>query len=653
MKKRTWKDRLTGLFFGAMLAGETAVVLDFVLAWRGMPLSVTAFAAAFLALTLVLQIVPGLTGKRLMKLTLALTAAAVVGAAGLFAGWKSFRQESVYRNADAGKEQFFGDQRVMVIVPHQDDEINIAGGIMEQYAAYKSDIYPVFITNGDGMTPAQTRYSEALAVCDYIGIPGENAVFLGYGDQWQEGGPHLYNALPGQVMTSAAGKTVVYGTEAAPAFREGQAYTVENLLADLETVILMRQPDVIYCSDYDSHIDHKATTLAFEKVMGKILRENPGYRPVVYKAYAYKTAWYAEADFYETNLGATGDVFAEPYWQKPQVYRWEDRVRLPVKGDTLSRSVFSGGTYETLKLHESQEAFFQTARVVNSDKVFWKRNTNSLCCFAEIQTSSASNQATLLTDFMLLENHCLTDILHQPTDGTWIPEKTDADKQVTVTFPEPVAIADIVLYDNPSEEDNVLAAQLLFDDGTVLETGALHSGGAATVIPVDKAEVTSFSVRLTAVEGEKAGLTEIEAFPEETPDSRGFVKIMDPEGNFAYDYWIDSRGKAEFTLYRYGNVPMEADAYTVSCANVDCSAVWKDGCLTVFCPEGESAVVTLSCGEDGPSDSIYVRNPGTAARLKCRLYQTLERVLFQGYCDGLHWSTATYKICDLLRDILL
>ena len=653
MKKRTWKDRILALFFGAVLAGEAAVVLDFVLAWNGISMSVTAFLAAVLVLTAVPVLLPRVRGKHLMKLALVLNAAAVIAAAVLLAGWKEFRQEAVYRNVDSGKVQFYAGQRVMVIVPHEDDEINIAGGIMEQYTAYGSEVYPVFLTNGDGLTDAGTRFSEALAACGYMGIPGENVTFLGYGDQWQEGGPHLYNAQPGQVVKSLAGKTETYGTGAAAAFREGQAYTVDNLLDDLEAVILGCRPDVIYCSDYDSHIDHKATTLAFEKVMGKILREHPDYRPVVYKAFAYKSAWYAEADFYETNLGSTGDVFEEPYWQRPQVYRWEDRLRLPVKGDTLSRSVLSGGTYETLKCHASQDGMLQTARIVNSDKVFWQRKTTSLCYDALVQTSSGADTAVLLTDFMLLENHDLVDGSHLPVDGTWVPERTDAEKQVTVTFPAAVDLKTVVLYDNPSEEDNVLAAQLLFEDGTVLETGALHPGGAATVIPVEKTQVTSFRVRLTVTEGESAGLTEIEAFPEEAPEERGFVKLMDAEGKFAYDYWVEPQGKGEFTLYCLGNVPREAEAYTVSCANVDCSAVWKDGRLTVFCPEGESAVVTLSGGEDGPSDSIYVRNPGTAARLKCRLYQTLEETLFQGYCDGLHWSTATYKICDLLRDLLL
>ena len=40
----------------------------------------------------------------------------------------------------------------------------------------------------------------------------------------------------------------------------------------------------------------------FDKVMGALLKEHPEYKPVVYKAYAYGTAWEAEPDFYSENI---------------------------------------------------------------------------------------------------------------------------------------------------------------------------------------------------------------------------------------------------------------------------------------------------------------------------------------------------------------
>jgi hypothetical protein len=46
---------------------------------------------------------------------------------GLFR-WAAFVPEAAFQV----QTPFFSGQRVMVLVPHQDDEINLAGGILEQ-----------------------------------------------------------------------------------------------------------------------------------------------------------------------------------------------------------------------------------------------------------------------------------------------------------------------------------------------------------------------------------------------------------------------------------------------------------------------------------------------------------------------------------------
>ena len=38
----------------------------------------------------------------------------------------------------------------MILVPHEDDEINLAGGVIEEYLKHGSEVYVVFSTNGDG-----------------------------------------------------------------------------------------------------------------------------------------------------------------------------------------------------------------------------------------------------------------------------------------------------------------------------------------------------------------------------------------------------------------------------------------------------------------------------------------------------------------------
>lgn len=567
-----------------------------------------------------------------------------------YLGWKSFSDNAAYENTDSGKHRLYADRSVMVIVPHQDDEINILGGVMEEYVRYGSEVRVVFLTNGDYYFPAETRLNEALAVCDNIGIPEENVIFLGYGNEWKEELSHIVNAEPDTVLESYAGRTETYGTTEHPAFREGRSYTRRHLEEDLADVILESRPDVIFCSDYDHHIDHKALTIMFEKVMGALLKENPEYTPVVYKGYAYGTAWEAEQDYYSDNIRATQSPFGDPYGQKPEVYRWEDRIRMPVAGDTLSRSLIGAPAYYTLALHDSQWALGSADRVINGDKVLWQRYTTSLVLHGDVAASSG--RTDVLHDFMLIDNYNLVDEEHMPYDGVWIPEEADAVRTVSVTLAEKTDIASIVLYDHPSETDNVLNVLITFDDGTCVETGPLASGGSATAVTVNKKGVSSFSVSLTKTEGEQAGLSEIEAFGEEPEVDGRFVKLMDVEDNFAYDYLTPPDGMAEFTLYVHGNLPRTLERYIVE-IDGEAGTMELDGnVVRVRCPEGKTVVLKVACSEANVADSVVIRNPGALTRGWMNFWKNAEEAFYSRLSIGVSnnlvvsrfWEKVSYVI---------
>ena len=54
-------------------------------------------------------------------------------------------------------------QKILVIVPHEDDEINLAGSIMYAYVQKGADVYCAFTTNGDYSFAASTRMHEGLS----------------------------------------------------------------------------------------------------------------------------------------------------------------------------------------------------------------------------------------------------------------------------------------------------------------------------------------------------------------------------------------------------------------------------------------------------------------------------------------------------------
>lgn len=611
-ERKTWlaiilSDLLIS-FTLAILADSCILLFQLGLPWGIQMLTMMQFTVVFFCCFLLSLAISVFAGKRWSFLAAGFSAAIwVLLAVGVLV-WNASAGNLDYVTADNGKAALYADQRVMLFVPHQDDDINVLGGVIEEYTKYGSEVYVVFSTNGDYKGEQEVRLKEAVLASAAMGVPEDHVIFLGYGDQWDPEGPHLYNAEPGVVMTSVFGSTKTYGMDWHPAYREGNAYTVDQFLADIESVILEYRPDVLYCVDYDYHIDHKSLMLAFEKVMGRILNSQQEYRPRVFKGYAYNTAWESEPGSYGENLKSTQNIFVEPYLQQPEVYRWEDRVRLPVHAENLSRSVLHSGAYKKLAVYESQSAGFHTDRVYKSDKVFWERRTDSLCYGAQIRVSSGS--AELLNNFMLLDNFCLVDEGQEPYDGVWIPEVEDTTRQIQVTFPQPEIVTMVSLYDHPDPEKNVLDAVITFDDGRYIRTGALHPGGAESRFPVDSRTVTSFTVTILEAEGE-SGITEVAAYGTDLP-VMPFVKLMDKEENFAYDYWIDPEGYQEFLLYTGTGMPAgTSENYDLSCSNDNCSVSWQGDRIVVTCPVGESCRISVVSKDGKVADTVFVQNPGT------------------------------------------
>lgn len=642
-KKEFWKN-IWSVMLSMVLAGELAVVADTVSVLNGRALSVAKFGVLFLVLFAVIHLVPFVRKRIRNAGVIVVTAGAVLLLAGIGC-WKTVSNSVVYAGADMGKAELYGEKSVLLLVPHQDDDINVLGGVIEEYRKYGSEVTVVFSTNGDYDGLQEIRFQEAIDALDAMGVPEESVIFLGYGDMWAEGGAHLYNAEPGVTMTSAYGRQKTYGTSVKGVWREGADYTIENFLQDIEAVILEYRPDVIYCVDYDYNLDHKALSMAFEKVMGKILKETD-YRPLVFKGYAYNSAWEAVPDFYEDNLLSTQNVYDPAYPWNPPVYHWMERTRLPVQAEALSRSVISSRIHKALAMYESQNANLFGSRIINSDKVFWQRDTTSVTYGAEVSTSSGN--AELLNDFMLLECGDIVG-LRKPYDGAWTPETADPEKSATICFDAPQDIRSIVLYDNPDPEHNVKNARITFPDGSSVETGPLNITGAANRIEVDKTGIHSLTVTILEGEGE-AGLTEIEVFEEKQQDALKYVKIMDAEENFLYDYWIDPSGSQSFGLYTSGLEDLE---FTVTCDNDRCDAAWQNGQLTVQCPTGEQCVVTVETGEDGVADSVMIRNPGALQRKWIRFWlQCEEKVMYLCETKLIHKRIFLWRVMDKIADVL-
>lgn len=543
------------------------------------------------------------------------------------------------------KTEFFKNKNVMIIVPHEDDEINLTGGVIQQYVAGGSTVRVVFTTNGDYAEPGKIRLNEAIKSLAMIGIPEKNIIFLGYGDQWkpqnQKGDKvkHIYNSKDGNaVWTSHAGKKATYALKNHPPFMKCE-YTRNSLLSGMVDVILKYRPQVIYAVDYDSHIDHRATDLSFEEAMGHILKSVKNYDPAVFKGFCYSTAWNAPSDFGRENIKSTVKTSAKDYMSENHAYKWNDRIRIPVSALGMNRIISADIQYKILQCEAERDAYKRAPKVINGDKVFWERKTDSLLYNSNITCDGKAVSG--LNDFKLSDSDDISSTDKSPDDGV---TEVSADDSISVDMGKKTDCDNIVIYDNPDVKDNILSGYIRFDNGSKVKIPALDANGDGTVIHCDQDGVSSFKIEVTKSVGKDAGLCEIEAYSEEDDKLKDpeYIKLEDSNGDFIYDYRIPHGDKTVLSLYAYPNdSKLDSDKISVSISNGSkCSCkLQKDGKLCVKCPAGHECNLKVRYG-DKLEDNVHISNPNKIDRLIDNGMQAMDLKLLR--YDGFYASQVRY-----------
>lgn len=517
----------------------------------------------------------------------------------------------------------FKNKKVMVIVPHEDDDLLISGQVLPPMYKNGADVRVVFATNGDKRVSAYTRQSEACNALEKLGIPREKVIFLGYPD-----GTQLYVGKKAFSFSSGwdhtyAGKGFKdyhfdrFGTHA--------KYTAENMVDDIESVVLEYRPDYILAIDFDTHTDHRGVSISFEKAMERILKKESGYTPKVLKCFGYSLAWKSKPDFYALNIKSTvmqdREKNNDPSYETdvPQ-YRWNNRVRLPIDKKSLSHSILRCSEYKALSEHLSQYAYCYSERIINGDSVYWNRRTDSLTYNADISVSSGD--ASLLNDFRLIGVGNRTAGLHVKLENCVSRfDKNDAQKTVTVKFDSPKTVSCVSLYDNFGLNSNILGGVITFSDGSKVEVPALNADGSETrVVFEPKHNITSFTFKVTEYEG-VAGLDEIEAF-ENADYDMGFslIKLKNADtDDYIYNYLITPDEKS-LNLGVYLSNPNAG--YTIKIIEGD--SVKLEGNTLVFDDDFEKCTVRAELnGDPSTYDQITVKR---LSERELKSYESFEKV---------------------------
>lgn len=212
---------------------------------------------------------------------------------GFFSGWL------INKNKVAKLPEVGSISRLLVVAPHPDDEILIAGGLIQDVLSQGGKVKIVYATSGDASRggiiadnpiPVFTsseyiklgieRMNEAKKAMEVLGAGEDDLIFLGFPDQG------LKSVLYGQ-GTASSPATRVTKVPYKDAYKFSQSYTKENLIEDMTQIIKDFKPSVVITTHpRDFHPDHKAAFDVVDETRQVLKATWPIYAVIVhYKGY--------------------------------------------------------------------------------------------------------------------------------------------------------------------------------------------------------------------------------------------------------------------------------------------------------------------------------------------------------------------------------
>mgnify|MGYP000026727106 FL=1 len=250
---------------------------------------------------------------------------------------------------------FFGGCKLLVIVPHQDDEINVAGSTIIGSIEEGLDVSLAFMTNGDWEYDVPLRNNEAIDAAKILGLSSQNIYFLDYPDC----GYDTYS---------------VYEHKDSIFSYRNRNISWEILLQDIEHLIVSVQPHSIICTGFDSHRDHRQCEEAVLTVMKKLWKSGSTIR--LYTTFAYGNAYESIDDWRSIHwCSSVMNPKSHPeQWSTPsKELSWESRLRIPIPKSCRGNILIKNPIYLALTAHASQAAYRHSMQLINSDQVYWYR----------------------------------------------------------------------------------------------------------------------------------------------------------------------------------------------------------------------------------------------------------------------------------------
>lgn len=466
-------------------------------------------------------------------------------------------------------------KKIVVFVPHQDDDLFVAGPLIYNLRNKGIETKVVFFTDGNAHDNiGHIRQKEAIKAQAKLGVPKKDVICMQFPNRQQ-------------------GDTTDVNGVSSISLRDSMKCAIKSFIKE-------NKPQIIVCSDLDFNRDHRLLAILFDESLGELLQEDTYYRPVVLKGFSYQTSYNAVKDFYCMNIRSTQkphDVQNKLYETDVPAYMWAERTRIPMSGEMATHASQTNVLYQALEEYRSQWVRDKTRSILNGDNVFWLKRSDNLLNDASVTVSSGN--IGYLSDFKYYDSEDIS-IRHKYNlhfdNYLWEADTTDLNPEILVTFNSPKHVKELVLYDDPTLERNIESVDLFLNGKYFQTLERLPEKGLPKRVYIESdGLVTSLNLKnFICNDSLPPALVELEIFDKPIAEYANFsiLKIKSKEtDDFLYRYYVPKDvNSLELDYYAFG---ISGDV-TWSIYNEKGSYAKLDNSRIIFGDEFSKCTVRLS-----------------------------------------------------------
>ncbi len=274
-------------------------------------------------------------------------------------------------------------ESVMIIVPHQDDEILMSAGIIRECVKADIPCTVVMATNGDyeceDFSKGYARLRESIEGLGVLGLSVEDYVIMGYADtgmpEEESFLTHLYREKDLRKVYPSSCTETTYGLpeKKEHCFEKNEIhrlYNRESFLTDLKEIFLEKRPEKIFTtSEFDTHGDHSGLYQFVLEALN-LLEEEENYRPELYCGLIHSCAgddvWPKRS---EKALTCPEDL------EEKTSYLWQERYVLEMPEEMCQEQGERNLKLQALKKHITAlepDAYEFLMAFIKNEEIFWK-----------------------------------------------------------------------------------------------------------------------------------------------------------------------------------------------------------------------------------------------------------------------------------------